>query len=56
LLNKNGIPVNAETLIKEYQGTSHPFDYEYGICQFEYRTSPVAMTDLVFHRWDFHIF
>jgi hypothetical protein len=56
LLDKNGIPVNAETLIKEYQGTSHPFDYEYGICQFEYRTSPVAMSDLVFHKWDFHIF
>jgi hypothetical protein len=56
LLDKNGIPVNAETLIKEHQGTSHPFDYEYGICQFEYRTSPVAMSDLVFHKWDFHIF
>ena len=56
LLDKNEIPVNAEILIKEYQQTSHPFDYEYGICQFEYRTSPVAMSDLVFHKWDFHIF
>ena len=27
LLEKNGISVNAETLIKEYQGTNHPFDY-----------------------------
>ena len=45
---KNGIPVNAETLIKEHQGTSHPLDYEYGIYQFEYRTSPVAMSDLVY--------
>jgi gamma-glutamylcysteine synthetase len=48
LLDKNGIPVNAEPLIKEHQGTSHPLDYEYGICQFEYKTSPVAMTDLVY--------
>jgi hypothetical protein len=48
LLDKNGIPVNAETLIKEHQGTSHPLDYEYGICQFEYMTSPVAMSDLVY--------
>ena len=48
LLDKNGIPVNAELLIKEHQGTSHLLDYEYGICQFEYKTSPVAMTDLVY--------
>jgi hypothetical protein len=48
LLDKNGIPVNAETLIKGHQGTIHPLDYEYGICQFEYRTSPVAMSDLVY--------
>lgn len=46
LLDKDGIPVNAELLIKEHQGTSHLLDYEYGICQFEYKTSPVAMTDL----------
>ena len=46
LIDKNGMPVNAEPLIKEHQGTSHPLDYEYGICQFEYKTSPVAMTDL----------
>ena len=48
LLDKNGIPINAEPLIKEHQGTSHILDYEYGICQFEYKTSPVAMTDLVY--------
>ena len=48
LLDKNGIPVNAEPLIKEHQGTSHPLDYEYGMCQFEYKTSPVAMTNLVY--------
>jgi hypothetical protein len=28
LLDKTGIPVNAETLIKEHQGTSHPLDYD----------------------------
>lgn len=48
LIDKNGMPVNAEPLIKEHHGTSHPLDHEYGICQFEYRTSPVAMSDLLY--------
>ena len=48
LIDKNGMPVNAEPLIKEHQGTSHPLDYEYGACQFEYKTSPVAMSDLLY--------
>lgn len=48
LLDKTGMPVNAEPLIKEHQGTSHPLDYEYGACQFEYKTSPVAMSDLLY--------
>jgi gamma-glutamylcysteine synthetase len=56
LLDKNGMPVNAEPLIKEHQGTSHPLDYEYGVCQFEYRTSPVAMSDLLHLNYIFEDF
>jgi len=48
LLDKTGMPVNAEPLIKEHQVTSHPLDYEYGACQFEYKTSPVAISDLLY--------
>jgi hypothetical protein len=33
LLDDNGIPVNAEPLIKELEGTKHKVDYEYGVCQ-----------------------
>lgn len=46
LLDKKGIPVNAEPLIKELQGTTYEIDYEYGNCQFEYKTSPVGMNNL----------
>lgn len=46
LLDKKGIPVSAEPLIKELQGTTYEIDYEYGNCQFEYKTSPVGMNNL----------
>ena len=46
LLDEKGIPVNAEPLIKELQGTTYQIDYEYGNCQFEYKTSPVGMNNL----------
>lgn len=46
LLDEKGIPVNAEPLIKELQGTTYEIDYEYGNCQFEYKTSPVGMNNL----------
>ena len=47
LLDDNGIPVNAEPLIKELEGTKHKVDYEYGICQFEYKTLPTPMDRLL---------
>ena len=32
LLDDNGIPVNANPLIKELEGTKHKVDYEYACC------------------------
>jgi len=46
LLDKKGAPVNAEPLIKELEGDIYEIDYEYGSCQFEYKTSPVGMDNL----------
>jgi gamma-glutamyl:cysteine ligase YbdK (ATP-grasp superfamily) len=46
LLDNKGIPVNAEPLIRELAGTTYEIDYEYGSCQFEYKTSPVGMNNL----------
>ena len=46
LLDNKSIPVNAEPLIKELEGSIYEIDYEYGRCQFEYKTSPVGMDNL----------
>ena len=46
LLDKKGDPVNAEPLIRELEGNIYEIDYEYGSCQFEYKTSPVGMDNL----------
>jgi gamma-glutamyl:cysteine ligase YbdK (ATP-grasp superfamily) len=46
LLDNKGTPVNADPLIKELVGTAYEIDYEYGNCQFEYKTSPVGMNNL----------
>jgi len=46
LLDGKGIPVSADPLIKELAGTTYEIDYEYGACQFEYKTSPVGMNNL----------
>lgn len=46
LLDNKGIPVNAEPLIRELERTTYEIDYEYGSCQFEYKTSPVGMHNL----------
>lgn len=47
LLDDNGMPVNANPLIKELEGTKYKVDYEYGICQFEYKTLPIPMDRLL---------
>ena len=46
LLDNKTIPVNAEPLIKELEGSIYEIDYEYGRCQFEYKTFPVGMDNL----------
>lgn len=46
LLDNNGIPVSAEPLIRELERSTYEIDYEYGSCQFEYKTSPVGMNNL----------
>ena len=46
LLDNKSIPVNAEPLIKELEGSTYEIDYEYGRCQFEYKTFPVGMDNL----------
>jgi len=46
LLDVKGMPVNAEPLIEELKGTTYEIDYEYGNCQFEFKTSPVGMNNL----------
>jgi gamma-glutamylcysteine synthetase len=47
LLDDNGMPVNANPLIKELEGTKYKVDYEYSICQFEYKTLPIPMDRLL---------
>ena len=47
LLDNKGIPVNAAPLIEELKGTTHELDFEYGICQFEYKTPPTPMNSLL---------
>lgn len=46
LLDNKATPVNAEPLIKELEGSIYEIDYEYGRCQFEYKTFPVGMDNL----------
>jgi hypothetical protein len=47
LLDNKGMPVNAAPLIEELKGTIHELDFEYGICQFEYKTPPTPMDSLL---------
>jgi gamma-glutamylcysteine synthetase len=47
LLDNKAMPVNAAPLIEELKGTMHELDFEYGICQFEYKTPPTPMDNLL---------
>ena len=47
LLDNRGVPVNAAPLIEELKGTTHELDFEYGMCQFEYKTQPTPMYSLL---------
>lgn len=52
LLDSDAKPVNAQRLIKElsefpfFKRTGCMIDYEYGTCQFEFKTSPLPFTNL----------
>src|SRR4051794_15995654 len=45
LIDDKGIPVDAEPVI-ELLRQYHDIDFEYGICQLEYRTEPVSFERL----------
>jgi hypothetical protein len=39
--------VNAAPLIEALKGKTHELDFEYGMCQFEYKTPPTPMHNLL---------
>ncbi len=45
LVDDKGMPVNAKPAI-EWLGRYHNIDYEYGVCQLEYKTDPVSFDSL----------
>lgn len=47
LLDSEAKTVNAQPLIEELKGTEYQVDYEYGSCQFEFRTSPTDMSNIL---------
>ena len=47
LLDNKGSPVSAAPLIEEFKGTEYKLDFEYGACQFEYKTQPTTMDKLL---------
>ena len=47
LLDSEAKTVNAQPLIEELKGTEHQVDYEYGSCQFEFRTPPTDMSNIL---------
>jgi 6-pyruvoyl-tetrahydropterin synthase len=47
LLDNKGMLVNAAPLIEALKGKTHELDFEYGICQFEYKTPPTPMHNLL---------
>jgi hypothetical protein len=46
LLNDKGNSVDASSLIEKSVSTKYPLDYEYGKCQFEFKTDPFSFSDL----------
>jgi 6-pyruvoyl-tetrahydropterin synthase len=47
LLDNTGMLVNAAPLIEALKGKTHELDFEYGMCQFEYKTPPTPMHNLL---------
>lgn len=46
LLNDKGRPIDASALIEKSLNTNYPLDYEYGKCQFEFKTHPLSFYEL----------
>ena len=46
LLNDKGSPIDASALIEKSLNTKYPLDYEYGKCQFEFKTYPLSFYEL----------
>ena len=46
LLNDKGRPIDASALIEKSLNTKYPLDYEYGKCQFEFKTHPLSFYEL----------
>ena len=55
LIDGKGIPVDAKPVI-ELLRRYHDIDFEYGICQLEYRTEPVSFESLAQLNLDFEEF
>ena len=55
LIDDKGIPVDAEPVI-ELLRQYHDIDFEYGICQLEYRTEPVSFERLALQNLQFEEF
>jgi hypothetical protein len=47
LLDREAKTVNAQPLIEELKGKKYQVDCEYGSCQFEFRTSPTNMENIL---------
>ncbi len=47
LLDNKGMLVSAAPLIEALKGKSHELDFEYGMCQFEFKTPPTPMHNLL---------
>jgi gamma-glutamyl:cysteine ligase YbdK (ATP-grasp superfamily) len=47
LLDSEAKPVNAQPLIEKLKGKKYQVDNEYGSCQFEFRTSPTNMENIL---------
>jgi len=46
IVDDKGVPVDAKPVIELLQQHRHDIDFEYGICQLEYRTEPVSFERL----------
>ena len=46
LLDESSNPVNSSEVIEYFKQSKYILDYEYGSCQFEYKTNPIPINEL----------